>query len=392
MFSFFRSKKFLIIAVVMISLIAILSIGKLIFFGSSDADEKYIIATVFRGDIEEAISTSGEFEAKTQIEVCSSIVGRLNKVYVTEGESVKKGQLLAELENEEQKNSLSKSQITLTKNLIDFQIKKLDLKEAEQEFLRHQQLIKSGAVSQASLQKTKKDKLITNLNQLLQQKLIAQSRLDVQNQRIEVSKTLIKAPANGTVVDIATEEGEQIILEDKAYIILRLAELDTMTVTAQVSEADIIKIKKGDVAYFTILSMPEKRFYSTLRDIELFPTKKDGAIYYNVYFDIPNPNKIFRIGMTAQVSVVLKRQKNVLLIPSLALGEQEENGRYLVRVLDKNNKIKYRHVKIGINDHINAQVLEGLGLNEKVIIGFSEELSGQDSKQKKKIMFSHSRK
>jgi len=392
MFSFFRSKKFLTVAVLMISLIAILSIAKLIFFSSSDSDEKYITATVFRGDIEEAISTSGEFDAKNQIEVCSSIVGRLNKVYVALGDSVKKGQLLAELESEEQKNSLSKSQIVLTKSLIDLQIKQLNLKEAEQEFLRHQQLIKNGAVSQAALQKSKKDKLIANLNQLLQQKLIAQSRLDVQNERIEVNKTLIKAPANGTVVDIATEEGEQIVLEDKAYIILRLAELDTMTVTVQVSEADIIKIKKGDVAYFTILSMPEKRFYSTLRDIELFPTKKDGAIYYNVYFDIPNPNKIFRIGMTAQVSVVLKSQKNVLLIPSLALGEQKANGHYLVRVLDKNNKIKYRDVTIGINDHINAQVLEGLELNEKVIIGFNEEPIGQDSKTQKRTMVFRTRK
>lgn len=279
----------------------------------------------------------------------------------------------------------------MLKRLWHFKLKKLDLTEAEQIFLRRQQLIESGAVSQADLQEAKKAKLIANLNQLMQKKLIAQSHLDVQQERIALNKTLIKAPTNGTVVDIATKEGEQIIFEDKAYIILRLAELNTMTVTVQVSEADIVKIKKGGVAYFTILSMPEKRFYATLRDIELFPVKKDGAVYYNVYFDIPNPEKIFRIGMTAQVSIILSSQKNVLLIPSLALGEQEANGRYLVKVLDKNNQIKYRHVKIGINDHVNAQVLEGLELNEKVIIGLDQESIGQDSKKQNKPIFTKSR-
>lgn len=392
MVSFFRSKKLLIIAILIISLIAILSIAKLMFFGQSDSDKEYITAAVFRGDIEEAIATSGEFAAKNQIDVCSSIIGRLNKVYVAVGDNVKKGQLVAELESEEQKNSLSKSQITLTKEIIALQIKKLNLKEAEQKFLRRQQLIGSGAISQTDLQDAKKDKLIATLNQLLQQKLIAQSRLDVQKERIALNKTFIKAPTNGTVVDIVTEEGEQILLEDKAFVILRLAQLDTMTVTVEVSEADIVKIKKGEIAYFTILSMPKKRFYATLRDIELFPVKKDSAIYYNVYFDVPNPDKIFRIGMTAQVSILLKSQKNVLLIPSLALGEQEANGRYLVKVLDKNNQIKYRHVKIGINDHINAQVLEGLELNEKVVIGLAEEASSQDSKKQNKVMFSKKRK
>lgn len=124
MTSFFRSKKLLTIAVLTISLIVILSIAKLMFFGSSDSDKEYIVATVFRGDIEEVIATSGELAAKNQIDVCSSIAGRLKKMHVALGDNVKKGQLVAELESGEQKNSLSKSQITFAKEVMALQIKK----------------------------------------------------------------------------------------------------------------------------------------------------------------------------------------------------------------------------------------------------------------------------
>jgi macrolide-specific efflux system membrane fusion protein len=158
-----------------------------------------------------------------------------------------------------------------------------------------------------------------------------------------------------------------------------------MTVSAQISEADVIKVHPGQTAYFTILGNPDKRYYGKLRTIEPAPeslqtetsptasssssSNSTQAIYYNGQFEVPNTTGELRISMTAQVYIVLGEAKNTLLIPSAALGSKAADGTYTVQVVGKDRRPVTRKVRIGLNNNATAQVLSGLEAGENVVVG-----------------------
>ncbi|MNP30241.1 Macrolide export protein MacA [compost metagenome] len=206
-----------------------------------------------------------------------------------------------------------------------------------------------------------------------------------------------------------------------------------MTIKAQVSEADIMKVEKGQQVYFTTLGEDTKR-YATLRQIEPAPdsissestnttsSTTSSAVYYNALFDVPNTDGKLRIDMTAQVYIVLNSAKNALLVPSSALSSKQFSGQRksgqssdksssspeaakksqgngarlerlnltaeqkqlieqgkltlsVVRVLQADGTTKPTQILIGINNRVNAQVLAGLKQGDQVVIADSADTS-----------------
>ncbi|SQA96399.1 Macrolide-specific efflux protein macA precursor [Cedecea neteri] len=145
--------------------------------------------------------------------------------------------------------------------------------------------------------------------------------------------TRIVAPMAGEVTQITTLQGQTVIAAQQAPNILTLADLSTMLVKAQVSEADVIHLKPGQKAWFTVLGDPMTRYEGVLKDILPTPDKVNEAIFYNARFEVPNPNGILRLDMTAQVHIQLGGVKDVLTIPLAALGEPIGDNRYNITVL-----------------------------------------------------------
>jgi macrolide-specific efflux system membrane fusion protein len=344
------------------------------FLFLKDDKPDYITAVVTRGNIAKTIETNGKIEAKEQVEVSSRITGTLKKLYVQLGQKVKKGQLLALMESDIQEIDLSKSQANLADVLAQKRGQQIQLIKAQKELLRQQEMIKSGATSQADLQIAESELLVTQSNIEALNAKVNYQQSAIKEAKLNLSHTFIRSPMDGTVIDLTKKEGEHVVAATNAPIILRLAQLDTMTVKAKISEVDIMGIMPRQVAQFSIYGMSNKRFGGILSDIGLFPSNdSEGVTYYNVSLDVPNPNKILRVGMAAQVSILLKEAKNVLLIPSSSLEGFGGDGWYVVKVLDAQGKVQQRRVRIGINNYSVAQVLSGLKLNEKIIIGLNDE-------------------
>ena len=162
-------------------------------------------------------------------------------------------------------------------------------------------------------------------------------------------------------------------------MLLKLADLDTMTIKAQVSEADVIHIAPGQAVYFTILG-EDKRYYGKLRGTEPAPQnfletppagtpKQNTAVFYNALFDVPNPDHRLRISMTAQVRIVLDTAQSVLTVPVAALGPRNADGSFPVRVLDAKGQAQSRNVQTGINNNVKVQINQGLSEGDRVVIG-----------------------
>jgi len=147
----------------------------------------------------------------------------------------------------------------------------------------------------------------------------------------------------------------------------------------------VVRVKPGLPVYFTILGEPQRRYEAKLRAIEPVPESEQtdtktttsssttNAIYYNGLFDVDNPEGKLRVAMTTQVFVVLNRADKTLVIPATALGQRDRKlGTYEVRVLEgdgQDAQVSTRQVKVGLNNRVQAQVLEGLKAGEKVVVG-----------------------
>ena len=158
-----------------------------------------------------------------------------------------------------------------------------------------------------------------------------------------------------------------------------------MTVRAEVAESDIKSIKKGMKVYFKTLGS-EKKWYSTVNQIEPTPTITNKVVLYNVLFNIENSDNTLMTSMTAQSFFVKARQENVLVVPISALifakDKSQNTDTAIVKVVLKDGNIEERKVVIGIKNRILAQIKNGLVEGEEVITSnITQEKRQQNNKQ-----------
>ena len=339
---------------------------------------------VSRGDIEQTVEATGVIDAYKLVSVGAQASGQIKSLKVQLGDSVKQGDLIAEIDATTQENQVLNAQATLDQVKAQRSVQQASLREAELEFARQQQMLAAEATSRAEYDAADA-KLKTARAQIQSYDAQIKGReTELGTARANLAYTRIIAPMDGTVVAVVAEEGRTVNANQTAPTIVMLARLDLVTVNAEVSEADVVKIKAGMPVYFTTLGEPDRKYHATLRQVNPAPSSiandsssssssssssASSAVYYNALFDVENPDGTLRIDMTAQVSVMLKQAKGVLTIPAVALGPKTRDGQYMVRVTDADGMPTPRKVKIGINNGATAEVLSGLKEGEKVVVG-----------------------
>lgn len=345
----------------------------------------YLTAPVARADLEDSVLATGTVQAFKQVSVGAQVSGQIKRLAVKLGDKVRSGDLIAEIESLTQQNTLRNAEAALQNITAQLAAKQATLKQAELAFKRAEQLLNQDAGSHESFEAAEATLNATRAEIRSLEAQIAQSRVSVDTARINLGYTRIVAPMDGTVVALITQEGQTVNANQSTPTIIKLARMDTVTVKAQISEADVTRVKPGQKVYFTILGEPRKRYTTTLRAVEPAPdsistdsttssstsssSSTSTAIYYNGLLDIANPDDKLRISMTTQVYIVLAEAEKALSIPSAALGERDRDGTYQVRVLGAKGTPEERRIKIGINNKTSAQVLEGLSEGDQVVLG-----------------------
>lgn len=407
----------------------------------SEDTPNYITATAQIGDIENNVMASGKVKALNTVDVGAQVSGEVTKLYVKVGDEVKKGDLIAQIDQITQQNNLSNQQATLEQSragvqsavaehqsrvaslnsaYADLASRQAELKQAVTNLQRMQSLVEIQAIStqeyenavtkvetaqasvanaEAAISNAKAAIVTAESNIVREQASLQKAQTDLNTANENLGYTTIRAPIDGTVVSVTTEQGATVNSNQSAPTIVTLADLSTVRINAQISEADVINVKAGMPAYFNIIGNPDQKFDAVLTAIEPAPEKisttssTDSAIYYVGYIEYPNPDKRFRIDMTAQIFIVLNQAKNTLLVPSTAIhkGNPEKpesnsakaadntaaNTDTYVRILNAAGEVESRAVKVGINNRVNAQILSGLQVGETVIIGEENAASNQ---------------
>jgi macrolide-specific efflux system membrane fusion protein len=368
------------LTIVLVSIFILLCTGLLArrFLFAKEAPA-FITAGVTRMDIEESVLASGTLQALKTVDVGAQVSGQLKKLHVRLGDQVKKGELLAEIDPVLQQNALKDAEAAQENVQAQIRAKKALLRQYELAYRRQLELTAQDAASRADLESAQAQFDTSRADLAALEAQLKKARVAVDTAQANLEYTRIIAPMDGVVIGIVTEEGQTVVSAQSAPTILKLANLDTITVKAQISEADVTRVRPGQKVYFTILGDPDTRHYGTLRAIEpatdaasssstSSTSSSSTAVYYNGLFDVPNPDRKLRVSMTAQVAVVLSEAKQVLSIPVSALRDKGKDGRPTVKVLI-NGVPQERTIRVGISNNVNAQVIDGLQEGERVLIG-----------------------
>ncbi|MCO5978465.1 efflux RND transporter periplasmic adaptor subunit [Ideonella oryzae] len=359
------------------------------FFLRPPAPPALITAPVQRADIEDTVLANGTLQAFKQVSVGAQVSGQVKSLKVALGDMVKKGQLVAEIDSMTQQNTLRTAQTTQANVQAQLKSAQATLAQNQRTLTRQQQMRRSDASAQADLDSAQEGVETARANVEALKAQVEAARIAVDTAQVNLGYTRITSPIDGQVVAVVTEEGTTVNANQSTPTILIVAQVDTMTVKAYISEADITSVKPGQKVYFNILGEPDRRWDTTLRSIEpatdsissssssstssssssSTSTTSATAIYYNGKFDVPNPDHLLRISMTATVHIVRNAAQKALTIPAGALGPRGKDGQTQVQVVGPDGRPQPRMVKIGINNSVTAQVLDGLREGEQVVLG-----------------------
>ena len=343
---------------------------------------EYMTIKPRRGDVIETVLATGSLVGRNEVEVGAQVNGQIQKLYVKLGDKVKKGDMIAEIDPRTQINSLSSAKAELRIVQADKKQTEALLKMQEAEYNRQLKMRKGNATSDASLESAEASLAQTKAKLEACDAYIEKAKISVSTAETNLGYTKITAPRDGVVIGIVTEEGQTVVSTQSAPTIVKIADLDTMTVEAEISEADVVKVKAGMPAYFTILGMPGRKFISEFRAIEPATESESSssssassassstqAIYYNALLDVDNSEGILRKSMTAEVTIVLGESKNVLYLPIAVLNQNLGDNKYKVFVKGKDGKAEERVVTVGRKDNVNYEIVEGISENDEIIIG-----------------------
>ena len=297
------------------------------FSGDSGPTTRPLFATVEVGDIENAVTAAGFLQPSTFVDVGAQVSGQLEVLHIEIGDVVTAGDLLAEIDATVQFNRVEASRASLRALEAQLSAREASLKLATANAERQARLMDDDATTEADFDNATNSLASAQSGLTQLQSQIVQINASLASDEAQLGYTKIFAPASGTIVSIDKKEGQTLNANQQTPIILRIADLTTMTVEAGVSEADVTKLRVGMDVYFTTLGGSGRRWYGTLRQILPTPVITNNVVLYTALFDVENSDSTLFSNMTAQIFFVTSSARDVLKVPVGALTYADCAGR-----------------------------------------------------------------
>jgi HlyD family secretion protein len=357
------------------------------------------LGKVEQGDLAKSVVATGKIEPITKITIKSKASGIVKRLLVDAGDSVKAGQIMAELDKEEiqarvraAQAALAASEANLKASEADFQRSEVDAQGPEVPLLqrayeRAKKMASEGVVSQAALDDAqrayetavnKRDMARANLS--VSKAKIAQAKAQVEQNRAalaqneeELRNSTIVAPIDGIVLARNVEVGDAVssilILGSGATSIFDMGDTKEVFVRGKVDESDIGKVYLGQTARIKVESFKDKTFDGKVTKISPMGTEKDNVTTFEVRVSITNATGELKANMTANAEVILEEHKNVLFIPEGALI-YDKDKKASVEVPDPKAPEGKRKVAVtvGISNGSKTELLSGLKKDQEVIL------------------------
>lgn len=309
----------------------------------ADADNALAVEvqTVTSQQFTNEISLSGNIEGKTTVKLSFLVPGKVEYISSKEGETITQGQVLSKLEP---------TNYTIAKQLADVQ-----LNVAKDEFDRINLMYKNGSVSESDYAKTKFSLQQAELQQKLQNKNLADTKL--------------YAPLTGVLLSKQAEVGEVIAAGTPLFV---LADIKKVVVSAFIPEGELHQVTIGQPAAVSIAAL-NKTFTGKITDVGAIADATSRA--FSIKIDIENPDLLIRPGMIAEVKINSKTETRNILVPSESIVHDTDNQNYIYIVDNNNNKAFKRKISLGKMIENQVQVIAGLSENEIIVTAGQSKLS-----------------
>lgn len=330
---------------------------------------------VTRGDLEDTVTALGNLQPLAYVDVGTQVSGQLKAIHVEIGDQVKAGDLLAELDPKLYLARVEADQAQLLAQKAQQVDREAQRDLAALQLARQRRLTKARATSADALEVAEAAARSAAAQVEVLKAEMQQTESTLKGDQANLEYTKIYAPMAGTIVSLTARQGQTLNANQQAPIILRIADLSVMTVTTQVSEADVSRLALGMTAYFTTLGSGETRWTGTLRQILPTPEVVNNVVLYNALFDVDNKDGRLMTQMTAQVFFVVAEARNAVLVPTLALRRQPD-GSHRLMVLGADGLGHPRAVTIGVSNRVSTEIVSGLDPGETVVLGRAGPASG----------------
>lgn len=288
-------------------LIALL-VGSLGFYFSrkNGKQQKYRADKVERGDVVASVTATGTLAALTTVKVGSQVSGIISRLYVDFNSTVKKGQLLAELDPTNLQAQLDQRKADLEKAQVDYRNQNIA-------FERSKRLLKDQLLSQSEYDTSEANVSSAGAT-------VKQAEAALRQAVTNLSYAKIESPIDGIVVDRQIDIGQTVAASFQAPTLFTIAQdLTHMQVSTSIDEADIGRIEVGKEANFTVDAFSDRTFSGKVSQIRLSPQVVNNVTTYPVLIDVTNQDLLLKPGMTANVTIPVQMVADSLKIPNAAL-------------------------------------------------------------------------
>ncbi len=327
------------------------------------------------GEISESVTATGTVESVTQVDVGTQVTGIIDKLYVDFNSEVTKGQLIAEIEKTLLSSELRSADANMESARVTYEYNKTN-------FERNKKLRDKQLISDYEFQTSQRDYLVSKT-----------AYEKAQADRVRAAKNLnyaeIYSPIDGVVISRDVEVGQTVVSNMSVANLYTIADLDNMQVVGNVDEADIGQVKVGQHVTFTVDAYPDNVFEGSVTQVRLNPTTESNVVTYEVIVAAPNPDHKLIPGLTANLTIYVTEEKDILVIPNQAIRfspHEYSDAKNLpafdaeLPVTGKDQKIVWKladnkltpvAVTVGVTNGINTQILSGLNQGDEIALEYS---------------------
>jgi HlyD family secretion protein len=309
-------KKLILLVVVL----AAIGVGAGAYYMNRTVKEPEVkTAQVTRGDIVDVVPATGTLEAVTTVQVGTQVGGIIQDLYADFNSIVKKGQVIARLDPTLLQTQIEQQRANVTRAEADLERLKVSLADSEQKLERAKALFEKQLLPRTELETA--EVTVSSAKAQIRSSAagLTQARSQLNTAQVNLAHTVIAAPIDGIVISRAVEPGQTVNAGMSAPTLFVLAaDLTKMQVNANIDEADVGRMRPGQVVTFRVDAYPTETFTGAVQQVRLQPTTVQNVVTYQTVIEAPNPERKLKPGMTANVNIEVARRNNVLRIPTAA--------------------------------------------------------------------------
>jgi HlyD family secretion protein len=392
-----KSKKRLMLIGVAVAIVVVVIINVKLSYESSTEVEVEVMG---KGGIIEKVSGPGVVHAESSVKISSSVMGRITRLPVKEGDLIEEGSVLLKIEASQYRARLNQAQAAHRAALARLELAWAESLDARAESDRKRRLAKNDLVSERDLEVARTTLAVARAGVEAAAEVAREASASLEAARDNLEKTVITAPISGTVTSLNVEEGEIAItgtMNNPGTVLMTISDLDTMEVRAEIDETDVAGVNPGQPVEVSVDAFPDTVLTGTVSVIGSSSSAARSVAYraderstFEVRIRIEDRLPGLRPGMTTTVDIVTATRDSVASVPLQALvlrevGEGDEKSEREGIFVVRDGRSRFTPVRTGISDDKNIEVLRELPEDTRVVVGPFKALRDLEDSVKVKI-------